>query len=120
METERKRNFKEIFWELLLEHTDGSQMKFASETGIPVTTVNGWLRGNRLPRLEQLLVIGDYFDVSLDYLTGRESSPFPSSYPDMPKTSPKQNKLKRRIDKLNDKELRLAEDFFDLLESTRR
>lgn len=119
METHQKRGFKEIFWDLLLERTDGSQMRFATETGIPVTTVNGWLRGNRLPRLEQLLVVGDYFDVSLDYLTGREASSF-ASYPDPPKTYPKQNKLKRRIDALNEKELRLAEDFFDVLEATRR
>lgn len=36
-------------------------------------TVSRWENGNRLPPLDVVVSLADYFDVSLDYLVGRSS-----------------------------------------------
>lgn len=64
--------FLEIFNELLSEN-ELNKKQFAEKSGIPYTTVIGWTKLNRLPDYTALIKIADYFQCSLDYLTGRRS-----------------------------------------------
>ncbi|MDE7398580.1 MAG: helix-turn-helix domain-containing protein [Oscillospiraceae bacterium] len=48
-----------------------SLYQFAKEVEIPQTTVRSWKRGLGVPSVKFLIVIADYFDVSLDYLCGQ-------------------------------------------------
>ena len=52
-----------------------SQQEFAHEIGVAQSAVGNWESGTREPRtIEQLEKIADYFDVTIDYLLGREGS----------------------------------------------
>ena len=63
--------FKERFHELL-EEKNLNQKEFSRQSGIPYTTITGWTNLNRLPDFSALKKIADYFDISADYLLGRE------------------------------------------------
>lgn len=49
-----------------------TQTDFAKEFNISIGTIGNWETGNREPDYEMLQKIADYFDVSVDYLLGRE------------------------------------------------
>lgn len=66
-------NFKEILIELINEKTNGSQKELAEQTGIPASTINCWLKKDTKPTYVQILKLADFFEVSVDYLLGRES-----------------------------------------------
>ncbi len=67
-----KNEFIEIFNDLLAE--EGLNRKqFAEKCGIPYTTVIGWTSLNRLPDFTALIKIADFFNCSIDYLTGRRN-----------------------------------------------
>ncbi len=51
---------------------DRSVSQVAKQIGIPQQTLNRYLRCEREIGLENLCKIADYFDESLDFLTGRE------------------------------------------------
>jgi transcriptional regulator with XRE-family HTH domain len=51
-----------------------SQMKFAKELNLCASTVSQYETGNRSPSDQIKLRIADYFNVSLDYLMGRNGS----------------------------------------------
>jgi transcriptional regulator with XRE-family HTH domain len=56
-----------------LQDRDGrSQTTVAIDLGISRANYNGVLRGYSLPSVEVLIQLADYFDVSLDWLTGRD------------------------------------------------
>lgn len=63
--------FKEILLDLLKER-GLSQRQFSKMTGIPPTTISGWLNANRLPDYNALIKMRLFFDVSADYLLGLE------------------------------------------------
>ncbi len=63
-------SFVEIFNELLMD-SGLNRKQFAERCGIPYTTVIGWTTLNRLPDYASLIKIADFFDCSLDYITGR-------------------------------------------------
>ena len=46
--------------------------QFSDFVKIPRTTVNSWLLKKRMPKIDLLYQIADSFDVTLDYLVGRE------------------------------------------------
>lgn len=50
---------------------DLSQRKCAEMLGVTVANYNKWEQGLGTPRLPMLIQIADYYNVSLDYLTGR-------------------------------------------------
>ncbi len=53
----------------------GLEQKQVAETlGIKKTTFNGYVKNTREPKLETLILIADYFNVSVDYLTGHTST----------------------------------------------
>ena len=45
---------------------------FADFVEIPRTTVNSWILNKKVPRLDYLFKIADKFNITLDYLVGRE------------------------------------------------
>ena len=44
-------------------------------------TTSRWETGDRIPSIEIICVLADYFDVSLDYLTGRTDEPVNPNIP---------------------------------------
>lgn len=48
-----------------------TQKDFAKELGVPYTTYNAYELSKSIPTLDTLIKIADYFNVSLDYLVGR-------------------------------------------------
>jgi transcriptional regulator with XRE-family HTH domain len=56
----------------LREDHDLTQKELAKILGVPPQRVSEWEKGFHEPRLEILLKLADYYDVTLDYLVGRE------------------------------------------------
>ncbi len=42
-------------------------------TKIPRATINGWTLKIASPKIDNLIVLADFFNVSIDYLLGREN-----------------------------------------------
>ena len=57
----------------LLKETNTSKAALSKATGIPLTTMWGWFEKNTQPAADKVVKIADYFEVSTDYLLGRES-----------------------------------------------
>ena len=57
--------------ERLLLRRGMSQLQFSKEVDIPQSTISNWFCGWSVPSVKYLIVIADYFDVSLDYLCGQ-------------------------------------------------
>lgn len=51
----------------------------AEMLGVTYRTVNNYENGQREPTIEQLRKLADFFEVSMDYLTGRSNDPTPLS-----------------------------------------
>lgn len=49
---------------------------FADEVGIPAPTISRYITGEREPRLEYIIKISQYFDVSIDWLLGLNGDKF--------------------------------------------
>lgn len=64
--------FLEIFSQLKRER-DINDRQFALASNIPYSTVRGWTYQKKLPDIEGLVKIADYFEVSTDYLLGRSN-----------------------------------------------
>ncbi len=60
-------NFSELLQNLLVEYGI-SQAKLSRETGIPKTTISGWLRAGRLPDYHSIRILCQYFNISADEL----------------------------------------------------
>ncbi|GAK01474.1 MULTISPECIES: helix-turn-helix domain-containing protein [Geomicrobium] len=54
-----------------------SQTELSKRLGIPRTTYSGYENGSREPDYETLLKIAKYFDVSTDYLLGKDTNKTP-------------------------------------------
>lgn len=66
---------KEIFAKRLkelLEEKEITKYKFAKEINVNKQTVSFWLDGINEPKISYLKIIADYFNVSSDYLIGRQ------------------------------------------------
>lgn len=59
--------------ELIEEKCNGSQKEFSSRTNIPTSTVCHWLTRDIKPTYVQIIKICDTFQLSADYLLGREN-----------------------------------------------
>ncbi len=51
-----------------------SQKEFATIIGVPSNTYNQWETGKRQPDYETLSRIADFYDVTVDYLLGRNDT----------------------------------------------
>ena len=56
-----------------------NQKEFAKIINVAQNTVSNWENGNRQIDSETAIRIADYFDVSTDYLLGREDNPTQST-----------------------------------------
>lgn len=56
----------------LREREKISQYKLAADIGVAQSTVGMWENGKNKPDVDTLQKIADYFDVTVDYLLGRE------------------------------------------------
>ena len=66
------KNFFVIF-EYLCKNKGKSTTAICSELGIPKTTVSYWRnKPDTIPKQEVLLKISEYFNVSIDFLLGKE------------------------------------------------
>lgn len=61
----------------LREKAGYSQQSFADAIGVKQSTVGNWEAGAREPKLEVMQKLADFFDVSVDYLIGRDNTPRP-------------------------------------------
>ena len=61
------------FTQLLKKH-EITAYRVSKETGVTQTTLSDWKTGRSIPRVTTLQKIADYFDVSLDWLMGREDA----------------------------------------------
>lgn len=57
------------------------QKELASFIGVSIRTFQDYERGNTEPNIEKLIKLADIFNVTLDYLMGRDinSNPFPEA-----------------------------------------
>ncbi len=62
----------------LRENAGLSQYKFADKFGVAQSTVGSWEAGKREPNFDTMQRLADFFNVSVDYLLGREDTKTPS------------------------------------------
>lgn len=62
----------EIF-EKLLKMNNVTAYKVAKDTGISYSSLSEWKMGRSVPKQDKLQKIADYFNVSIDYLIGRNT-----------------------------------------------
>lgn len=53
----------------------GTAKKISDATGISTGNISDWGSGRSKPTAEALVLLADYFDVSVDYLLGRTDNP---------------------------------------------
>lgn len=70
---ESQNNAFSIRLKQLRESSGDSQYAFADKFGISQSTIGNWEAGKREPSFGTLLNLADYFNVSTDYLLGRET-----------------------------------------------
>ena len=56
----------------LLEENQINYNILSSKTKIPVTTLSNYINRGSSPSITQLSILADFFNVSIDYLVGRE------------------------------------------------
>ena len=52
-----------------------TQLNIQIETGIDQALLSKYESGKRIPPTETLLLLADYYDVSMDYIMGRTDNP---------------------------------------------
>jgi transcriptional regulator with XRE-family HTH domain len=59
----------------LKERKSVTYPQIANELGVKLRAAQGYGMGDSFPDFRRLLLLADYFDVSLDYLVGRSDDP---------------------------------------------
>ncbi len=59
----------------IIEEKGISAKKLSDDTGISTGNISDWKSGRCCPSINALIIIADYFDISLDYLVGRTNDP---------------------------------------------
>lgn len=57
--------------EKLMRENNVSAYKLSKETGIAQSTLSSWKNQNKIPRVDLLQRIADFFGVEIEYLTGK-------------------------------------------------
>jgi len=83
-----------------------SQTQLASQTGLPPSSVSHFEAGDRKPSFDNLKRLAGALDVTTDYLLGRS---------DTPDASAAAARLHRDLHLLTSEDVKLAEDFIDML-----
>ena len=63
----------------LRSHKNITQSDLASALGVSLGAVGNWESNKRMPDYETLKKLADYFNVSIDYLLGRETKKDPAA-----------------------------------------
>lgn len=71
IQKDNKYDFKNIFYNLRQEEILG-QTQIAKRLNVSQATVAMWENGKRMPSLEKMEEIADFFNVDIDYLYGRQ------------------------------------------------
>ena len=66
-----QNKFKTILKELRIENNLG-QVELAKAIGVSKGVISLWENGLREPTMSSLILLADYFGVSIDYLVGRD------------------------------------------------
>ena len=69
------KGYDEILCERLIQLREKSELsigELAEKTGIARTTIRAWEIGAALPGAKHLMILADYYRVSVDYILGRE------------------------------------------------
>ena len=64
----------ERIW-LLIEQRGITAYRLAKDIGLPTSQFSHWKNGKAKPSLDAVILIADYFNVSVDYLSGRTDNP---------------------------------------------
>ena len=68
-----KSNFSTRLKELRLQKgLSQKELEKALDSKITATAIGYWELNKRVPNLDAVIILADYFCVSLDYITGRE------------------------------------------------
>jgi transcriptional regulator with XRE-family HTH domain len=81
-----KKTTKDMFKDRLItlrKERNILQITLAQQLGIARSAVTHYESGHVTPKIEHLVAIADYFDVSTDYLLGRCDDKWPSNLPDI-------------------------------------
>lgn len=84
----------------LLQSRNISAYRLSKDTGIPQSLLSLYKNGEKMPSVENLRKIADYFGVSVDYLLGRspDIKEAPAGNPEGAETEdPSSDELRRRI-----------------------
>ena len=73
MVTINAMDFKSRLKELRLENNE-SQQTLGKIVNTSKMAISHWESGHSEPSISQLIIIADHFEVSIDYLVGRENS----------------------------------------------
>ena len=95
------REFKDILLELR-KNRHMTQDSLSDALNITKQALSHYERGTRYPKRETLEAIADYFNVDMNYLTGRSSTTTIISPAPAPSLSPDQKDLLDKYDVLND------------------
>ena len=63
---------------------DYTQLKVQMDTGISQSTLSKYESGDLIPTTDNLIILADYYNTSLDYLMDRtdEKKPYPAKLPE--------------------------------------
>lgn len=67
--------------DILIINSNRSASSIFKELQIPHNALTEWKKGKAKPSVDALVKIADYFNVSLDYLVGREIEKLPEGFP---------------------------------------
>lgn len=56
----------------LLDKTNKTAYRVSKDTGITQSTFTDWKTGRSKPKIDKLIVLANYFDVSIEYFLGGE------------------------------------------------
>ena len=105
----------------LRESREVKQITLAHKLQVSNTTVSNWETGKRTPDLETIVRIATYFNVSTDYLLGREYKGDIVLRNHQKHNKEKITKLFNKVITLNDRGLEKLDIFLDaLIEATNR
>ena len=72
-------NFAESLLELITEH-NLTPAQFSQQMDCGKGTISRYLNAKKLPTVEMLIRMADFFDCSIDYLLGREMERYPDTF----------------------------------------
>ena len=67
--------------QLLMMQRQMNKSDLSKAVGVSTGNLSDWANGRSSPSMEKLIKVADYFDVSLDYLAGRDDR-FPNPSPE--------------------------------------